>query len=190
MLPGSSACEPIAMAEFIVYVCPTGELAEQIQRFFEESLVQHGANTAHAYMPHCTLTGFFEDRFAAVPLYTQRLTRSYKRAYPSRTDPIITVEGLTFKADWHGLELQSPWLKHLMVDFACTAVSPTRKSALRPKNWLHLSLAYGFPSEQSDALSKLATSLVDPQAAVAWELCFYERRSPKDWCCHCRLPLY
>lgn len=177
------------MPKFIVYACPTGELAEQIQRFFAESLESVGANAVHEFIPHCSLTGFFEDRLSSVPLYTQALTRCYNRALRSRPTPAITIQGFAFRPDWHGLELESPWLKKLIVDFACTVNSPTRKEALRIKDWLHLSLAYEFPTEQGKALSQLASQRIDPTAPVGWELRYYQRDDTHAWTCHQTWPL-
>ena len=177
------------MPKFIVYACPVGELAEQLAIYFAKSRLTIGSNTAHHYMPHCTLTGFFEDTTRSVPQYTQTLTRSFKRFQRSQPDPVLEVQKLSFRADWHGLELSSEWLRRLITDFVCTATSPTRKSSLRPKEWLHLSLAYDFTPDQDEALRSLAQSLVHPDAPVAWELRFYQRNSDQSWICHQCLPL-
>ncbi|MBD2258620.1 hypothetical protein [Pseudanabaena sp. FACHB-2040] len=177
------------MPKFIVYACPTGELASQVQRFFEESRRVFGPNAAHAYMPHCTLLSFFEETPNSVPLYTQSLTRAYKRALRSQPTPAIAVTGFAFRPDWHGLELASPWLRQLMVNFASTTHSPTRKGGLRLKDWLHLSLAYEFSPDQAKGLSQMATELIDPAAAVTWELRYYQRNQDDHWICHQVLPL-
>lgn len=168
---------------FIVYACPVGELADQLDRYFQQSLAVCGANAAHRYMPHCTLTGFFHDEEMAIPLYVQALDRALRQALPCPT-PVITIQQLTFRSDWHGLELQSDWLKSLMANFATLAVSPTRQDALRLKDWLHLSLAYEFQTEQSDGLMRLAQDAITLQAAVRWELRFYQRHADQRWTCH------
>ncbi|NER83009.1 MAG: hypothetical protein F6K42_26335 [Leptolyngbya sp. SIO1D8] len=172
------------MPKFIVYACPVGELANQLETYFEKSRLMCGPNSAHYYMPHCTLTGFFEDKIATVPAYTQKLERSYKRLQRSLPDPVIDIQGLTFRPDWHGLELQSDWLRKVMVDFVCTATSPTRSSPLRLKEWLHLSLAYDFQADQAETLTILAQDLIEPSASVGWELRFYQRTPDKQWVCH------
>jgi hypothetical protein len=176
------------MPKFIVYACPTGDLADQVQHFFEESRRVFGPNAAHNYMPHCTLVGFFEESVGSVPLYTQGLMRAYKRAVRSQPSPAIEVKGFAFRPDWQGLELVSPWIKQLMVDFVCTTASPTRKESLRLKDWLHLSLAYEFPPSQAKPLSQMATALINPEAAVNWELRYYQR-DEGNWICHLVLPL-
>lgn len=177
------------MPKYIVYACPTGEMAEQLSVYFEKSRIACGPNAAHQYMPHCTLTGFFEDVPGAVPQYTQKLERSLKRFRRSQPDPVIKVKDLVFRADWHGLELSSEWLKKLTVDFVCTATSPTRSSRLRPKDWLHLSLAYDFPPNEVDTLETLAVDLIDPQTPVGWDLRFYQQNPDKSWLCHRSLRL-
>jgi ubiquitin-associated SH3 domain-containing protein len=174
--------------QFIVYACPTGELADQIATYFEKSAAQCGFNAAHQYMPHCTLTGFFWEQPKTAPRYVQTLERAYKLLARSRPHPAITVNKLTFRPDWHGLELEAPWLQKLMTYFTCTADSPSRKEPIRLKSWLHLSLAYDFSPEQESDLRELAETLVDPGAPVEWDLRFYQRQQNR-WICHTKLPL-
>lgn len=168
---------------FIVYACPVGELADQFDRYFQESRARCGTNTAHRYMPHCTLTGFFKDEEAAIPLYVQALDRALRQAQ-SCPMPVITIQKLTFRSDWHGLELQSDWLKNLTASFATLAVSPTRQEALRLKDWLHLSLAYEFQPEHSELLTQLAQKHINLHTSVQWELRFYQRYPDHRWFCH------
>lgn len=168
---------------FIVYACPMGELADQLDRYFQQSLTRCGENAAHRYMPHCTLTGFFQDEEATIPLYVQALDRALMEALPC-PNPVITIQQLTFNQDWHGLELQSDWLKSMIASFANFAISPTRLDALRLKNWLHLSLAYEFPPEQSETLIQLAQNYIKIQSPVQWELRFYQRHPDYHWTCH------
>lgn len=177
------------MAKLIVYACPVGELARQLEHYFEKSRLVCGPNSAHHYMPHCTLTGFFDDVSSAVPRYTQTLERSLKRFRRSQPDSPVDVTALTFRNDWHGLELSSEWMRQLVLDFVGAATSPTRKTPLRPKDWLHLSLAYDFAPEQADTLKSLAQELIDPAQAVEWELRFYQRQPDQSWLCHRRWPL-
>lgn len=177
------------MPKFVVYACPIGELADQLASYFSKSRLSCGSNTAHQYMPHCTLTGFFEDATSSVPQYTRALERSLKRYRRSQPDPPLTVIDLEFRPNWHGLRLSSEWLNELILDFVCTATSPARKSPLRPKSWLHLSLAYGFAADQADILQSLARETVFPQSPVEWELRFYQQHPNLTWTCHQRLEL-
>lgn len=171
-------------SKLIIYACPIGPLGTQLDTFFARSRAEIGPNSAHGYMPHCTLTGFFHDEPPALPLYCAALEAALKQARPTRPDPVISIERVLFKPEFHGLELHSAWLRDLTADFAARAASPTRNEALRLKDWLHLSLAYNFASEQHAALRRLAEAIVDVAAPVAWELRFYERCSDGSWHCH------
>ena len=172
------------MPKFIVYACPLGELAAQLNTYFDKALTFCEANAAHNYMPHCTLTGFFEERTRSIPVYTHFLTRSLNRLLLTRPHPVIEITDLAFRPDWHGLELQSPWLQKVMVDFVTTAKSPTRPEPLRLKQRLHLSLAYEFKPAHQDTLVQLAQEVVNLEADVEWELRFYQRRANNNWTCH------
>jgi hypothetical protein len=175
------------MPQLIVYACPVGELADQLAVYFEQSRAACGPNTAHQYMPHCTLTGFFEDTTSHIPAYADGLARSLQQHQRSHPHPPVVITSLTFREHWHGLELSSAWLQQLIRDFASAATSPTRSAPLRLKTWLHLSLAYGFDPIHHTALKELAQALIDPQASVEWELRLYERHADGTWTCHQRL---
>lgn len=171
------------MAQFIVYACPIGELAQQLEDYFEQSQLICGKNAAHNYMPHCTLTGFFQDSEASVPIYLQALDHTLTQAQPYPR-PAITVTQMSFRPDWHGLELRSDWLKQQIANFANLAQSPTRSENLRLKTWFHLSLAYEFQPKQSDKLTQLAQQFINPEASVEWEVRFYQRYPDRTWNCH------
>jgi hypothetical protein len=173
---------------YIVYACPAGELAGQLDRYFAASRECCGPNTAHEYMPHCTLTGFFEDEPAALAGYVAALDAARRDALETARAPALAVRGLELRPQFHGLLLEGPWLVAMVADFARRAASPTRQG-LRLKDWLHLSLAYGFPPEQHEPLASLARDLVDARAPVSWELRFYERHPDNTWTCHARWPL-
>jgi ubiquitin-associated SH3 domain-containing protein len=166
----------------IVYACPTGPLNEQIEAYYAHTLHEFGPNKAHEYMPHCTLTGFFRDVPTAIPLYIDALEKAvYRPDVPSLP---ITITNMLLLPEWLGLTLEAEVLRERIAVFAQYADSPTRGDSLRLKDNLHVSLAYGFPSEQYPALSRLADEMVTPSAPVAWDLRFYERSSDNEWICH------
>ena len=177
------------MPQLIVYACPVGELADQLDAYFAQSRVACGPNAAHHYMPHCTLTGFFEDTTSRIPAYAAGLVRSLQQHQRSHPHPPIVVTSLTFREHWHGLELSADWLRQLIADFATAATSPTQPSPLRLKDWLHVSLAYGFAAEHREGLQHLAEHLINPQSSVDWELRLYERHADGTWTCHQRLKI-
>lgn len=170
-----------AFVPLILYACPIGPLEQQIASYFERSQVCYGPNKAHDYMPHCTLTGFFHDRAAAIPAYIQAIDGALGDLSPVG-EADISITALTFRPDWHGLELQSPWLRRLVARFAGLASSPTRRDALRIKDWLHVSLAYGFDPAHGAGLRSLAEPMVDPKAPCRWNLRLYQRHP--TWVCH------
>lgn len=59
--------------EFILYLCPSGSLLEQLDKFYSESLLKTGFNTAHNYHPHITLCSFFQAPDEAVCLLVNGL---------------------------------------------------------------------------------------------------------------------
>ncbi|MBE9048210.1 hypothetical protein IQ255_28120 [Pleurocapsales cyanobacterium LEGE 10410] len=168
--------------QFIVYACPTGELAENLTKYFAKSRELAGENTAHKYMPHCTLTGFFTDELSSVPFYLQALSKAYLEAQ-NDLSLNITITDLAFSENWHGLELQSNSLKQLISNFARLEQSPTRQEPLRLKDWLHLSLAYNFNPEDREQLKDLAREIINIQAEVNWELRFYQKNPDWTWKC-------
>jgi hypothetical protein len=172
------------MIELIVYACPTGALADQLERYVVRAQAECGPNTAHRYMPHVTLTGFFHDLEASAPFYAAQLGAALADLQPAPAPP-LAVAGLEINREFHGLLIESAWAKRVTARFAELAHdSPTRSDALRVKDWLHLSLAYGFAAEQHDALAALARELVDPRAPAGWELRLYERRPGDAWVLH------
>ena len=165
--------------QFIIYACPVGELNTQIETYFIKSRELYGANSAHKYMPHCTLTGFFTEDFNLIPFYLQALDAAYSSAKNNSLN--VAIAKLHFAKDWHGLELQAQGLKQLVCNFAYSDLTPPEK--LRLKDWLHLSLAYGFNPEYREQLQNLAIETIDLQAKVNWELRFYQKNSDWTWQC-------
>lgn len=177
------------MSTYIVYACPTGILADHIDRYYAVSLERYGPNAAHKYMPHCTLTGFFHDEPDSIPTYITALEAALDRARATQPSAPLVIIEMVLREDFHGLLLDGPWLKAFVADFARTVNSPTRQDALRLKEWLHLSLAYEFPPQQHEPLAELARTLVDITTDVQWNLCFYERHEDGAWTCHAHWPL-
>ncbi len=173
----------IINCQFIIYACPVGELNNQLEIYFTKSLQLYGENTAHKYMSHCTLTGFFSDNCSSIPVYLEALDRAYKKAKHNNLSLDIEIKQITFSGNWHGLELQADGLKELIVNFTQIANSPTRTEEIRLKDWLHLSLAYDFDERNGEKLKFLATELIDLNSNVNWELRFYQKNPDWSWKC-------
>ncbi|NEQ34828.1 MAG: hypothetical protein F6K40_00270 [Okeania sp. SIO3I5] len=172
------------LREFIVYACPVGELNNQVEEYFTTTCAECGENAAHKYMPHCTLTGFFHDESTAIPIYIQALDIAWQNALTIRLNKPIVIVDFKVKPDFHYLKIESVWIEKLIANFANIAKSPTRTDRFRLKSNLHLTLAYKFPSEQQQTLTKIAKKIINPQAEVSWELRFYERHPDHSWTCH------
>ena len=169
--------------KFIVYACPVGELYQQVDLFFQKSRQYCGDNPAHRYMPHCSLTGFFEEQTSRMTDYISALDKAY--FWSQNTDVLLDIKVLkmTFKPRWHGLELEAVGVQKMMNHFVESAPSPTG-STLRLKQGLHLSFAYQFNPEQSQTLKQLAQEIINPKAQTQWELRFYQKHPDWTWTCH------
>jgi len=178
-----------AMTRLILYACPRGVLATQIKTYLQLTQQRYGPNAAHAYMPHCTLTGFFSDQESAISGYVKTLEKVWGKHLQDSPKASIEIEQMLFREHWHGLALRANWLKRLTAEFAQQADSQTRPEAIRLKDWLHLSLAYDFNPEDGPKLQQLATELIDPSATVDWEMRFYQRSEQQQWTCHRSWPI-
>ncbi|MGC9527394.1 MAG: hypothetical protein ACP5D7_17820 [Limnospira sp.] len=165
--------------ELIVYACPVGELNDKIEAYFRKSRDVCGANLAHNYMPHCSLTGFFQDSEMEIFPHIKILDLLLKLSEIS-----IKITGMTFKENWHGLEIQAPELKQLIANFISESRAIANPKNLRSKEWLHLSFAYNFEAENHDKLKQIALDLIDINAPVQWEIRFYQRHEDGSWRCH------
>ncbi|MEM7736900.1 MAG: hypothetical protein AAF267_14045 [Deinococcota bacterium] len=170
--------------ELIVYACPVGDLAASLQTYFQLAKANFSANPAHNYMPHITLTGFFEAEAKDVAKLTGWLEAALAAQQP-KPDPVLKITQLILKPEFHGLDIRSPYLKIVTADFANRA---HELIPLRLKDWLHLSLAYDFPESENTGLHQLAKHTVDIYSSVQWELCLYERHH-QGWTQHLSLPL-
>lgn len=170
----------MGVSELILYACPTGELAGQIDDIFTK--LADRPTTAQHYPPHCSLTGFFHDDPGAVPIYAQAAEVTVAAA----ANPPVSIEVVALRTEhwWIGLEIRSPSLHTLAADFTRQVADiPTRIDDVRLKDWLHVSLAYGYEPDEHDELADLITSTVVPLAATGWELRLYERAN-EIWTSH------
>ncbi len=172
------------LTKFILYVCPTGALAQQLEHYFTQARARFSHNPAHDYMPHISLTGFFADEATAAAHYVALLQALVATFAPTKPTPVLTITNVCLDDQFHGFEIAAPWLQALTAAFAKQATSPTRLEAIRCKNGLHLSCAYRFPAEESAALVQLARETIALDAPVVWVLRFYERHSDQSWTSH------
>lgn len=176
-------------SRYIVYACPSGSLAEQLAAYFAAVPALFAENPALGYPPHCSLTGFFTDDKDMVHVHLQALDGLWHHAWARWDNRGVRVANARFEPRFHGLELESPWVRRLITDYAVLMAAPPLGRTLRLKEWLHLSYAYRFPAELDAPLRQLAARIVDPTASAEWELRFYEQRPDLTWLCHRSWPL-
>jgi hypothetical protein len=98
------------LSSLIVYACPTGTFAKQLQDYLEESHRRFGPNEAHLYPPHCTLTGFFHDLPGSIDVYEQALDVTLQRLKAEKPEPPVVFGKLKLENGFHRIVLSSPWL--------------------------------------------------------------------------------
>jgi hypothetical protein len=166
--------------ELILYATPTGPLAAACNEYFA-AVAALGVTLAQTYPPHCTLTGFFRRDPSRVRIVAEEVQDALADLCPSSPDA-VSIVGLHEQPTWIGLELSSLWLAD------CTAAVVARhqvqagEDAVRPKDWLHLSLAYG-PNTQLDAYAERARQSFSPMPLGGWEVALWERDG-QSWIRH------
>jgi len=171
----------LSTSELILYLTPEGQLGDQCAQFFRDSARSLGVTTAHSYPSHVTLTGFF--RRAPERLDEIRSELGGILAEPRLAPPeAVEILGLVRTAAWVGLEVRSAWAHELTSTIVDRHRVLAGEDALRPKDWLHLSLAYGLCEDQQlDDFVSMAEAIVDPAAAVEWRVGLWERVADGSW---------
>lgn len=160
--------------EYVVYLCPTGPLYEQIQNFWEESLQKCGWNGAHNLVPHITMCSFFKSGDENCEALVSALKDVVHSILPSLPSSLTLDKYIS--PNYMGLFLndqQAEILKKLAVAYVkevahlCTTGEAATKA-------LHLTLAYQFSPSQFSLLESLV-DMVDPRTPAAWEVRLYSR---------------
>ncbi|XP_063991645.1 ecdysteroid-phosphate phosphatase [Diachasmimorpha longicaudata] len=159
--------------EYILYLCPTGLLAEKLAKFWVESRDLEW-NKAHNYLPHITLTRYFK-----VP---DESAEQVSHVLDTLLDQSECPECLDFDTyispNFMGLfveDKQAKWLESIAVRFV-HKLSALGISAEAHTNSLHISLAYQF----SSSLFQPLRSMVERLGTITtsnWELRLYSRDS-------------
>ena len=90
-----------------------------------------------------------------------------------------TLTAVNLSDDWVGLEIRSQWLQGVAGAYAEAVGARPGEDALRLKDWLHLSLAYGVVDLTQHGV--LAAEKIDPTASVDWEVGLWERHGSDTW---------
>jgi hypothetical protein len=166
----------VTHAELILYATPRGPLADALADVFDR-IAETRATTAQEYPPHCTLTGFFHRPTRDVSRIVDELKRSLLDVGTMPSNAVQIAE-IHCRDDWVGLELQSPWLTHLTERFVHHHALRAGDDALRPKEWLHLSIAYGIDDNRHAARE---IEEVDFVKEVQWDVAIWQRLADGQW---------
>ena len=166
--------------ELILYATPTGALAASCDAYFARVREEFGPTTAQTYPPHVTLTGFFRRLPARADGVIAEMRAQIADAGPVPAG-MVEVAELIADAEWVGLRISSAWLTDLAAALIARHELAPGDDALRPQDWLHLSLAYGERGSQPSFAvhGSLAKKLVDPTSVAGWEVAVWERRSER-----------
>lgn len=162
--------------ELILYAWPTGPLADAAERYFSVASDRLGPTTAQTFPVHCTLTGFFRRSGSRADEVVAALD-AVIHDHGGPDD--VVIDRLGVRDGWVGLELTSPGLIDLIAAAVSAVVPDEGEDALRPKEWLHVSLAYGVADVAPYAA--LAAELVDPGLPAEWEVGCWERLPDGGW---------
>jgi hypothetical protein len=164
---------PLSPAEhgvaLVVVATPVGPLAHAIDAYRQAVAVRCGRNAAHLDDAHCLLVRTYRDHPSAVDAYRHVLSETVDDA-TRRGQRSVTVTDLCTTPRWHGLEIESPALLALAVDFATRATTAARGCAVTRQDRLRLTLAAGFPDAHHEALTELAHRIVDPVLTAQWQV--------------------
>ncbi|XP_074640744.1 ecdysteroid-phosphate phosphatase-like isoform X2 [Tubulanus polymorphus] len=169
--------------EYILYLCPVGELQHQLDQFWLNSFKECGWNQARNYFPHMTMTTFFEVKDDAIELLCSAMEDTCKTV---KNIPKVLKLDFFNSDNFIGLFMNEetvPFAKELIMTFSEQA----RKHGIAVpvyKKEHHLSLAYKFLSDQKADVTKLTTMAkqIDLAGDVRWDLRLYSRDARSKNC--------
>ncbi|ELU07750.1 hypothetical protein CAPTEDRAFT_193119 [Capitella teleta] len=174
--------------DYILYLCPVGQLQHELLDFWQKSYQECGWNRAHNYFPHITLCSFFKADDAQVSKLSHAIKTIAERI--GTLPEVIELEYFS-SANFIGLfvtESFAPLLKQITADFAEEVKKSLGVTVEPHKKQLHVSLAYQFPAEHRERLENIAKN-INKNLPVRWDLRMYSR-DPKTSNCQVRKVLY
>ncbi|XP_013419245.1 ubiquitin-associated and SH3 domain-containing protein B [Lingula anatina] len=157
--------------EFVLYLCPTGDLATDLDHYWKNTLAQCGWNGAHNFLPHITLCPFFKAKDSQVPHILRAVEKQREKRYPTRVD-LNHFTAPNFIGLFVG-EKCAAVLRNLVAEFA----EDVHKSGVQMEahqKQLHVTLAYQYSPEQHALLEKLSKN-IKLDTPTRWDLRLYSR---------------
>uniref|UniRef100_A0A8D2P8C3 Ubiquitin associated and SH3 domain containing B n=1 Tax=Zosterops lateralis melanops TaxID=1220523 RepID=A0A8D2P8C3_ZOSLA len=161
--------------EYVLYLRPTGPLAQKLSEFWQQSKQICGKNKAHNIFPHITLCQFFMCEDSKVEALTEALQATVMR-WKCKFPAPLPLELYT-SSNFIGLfvkEDSAEVLKKFAADFAAEAASKADVHVEPHKKQLHVTLAYHFQSSHLPTLEKLAQS-IDVKLGCDWVAAIFSR---------------
>ncbi|XP_042199880.1 ubiquitin associated and SH3 domain containing Bb isoform X2 [Callorhinchus milii] len=161
--------------EYVLYLRPTGPLANKLLEFWHQSRQLCGKNKAHNIFPHITLCQFFMCEDSKVDGLSEALQHTVSRW--RATFPFPLALELYTSSNFIGLfveEDSAEIIKKFAADFASEATSKADVRVEPHRKQLHVTLAYHFLSNQLAALEKLARG-IDLKLGCDWVAAIYSR---------------
>ncbi|XP_059812919.1 ubiquitin-associated and SH3 domain-containing protein B-like isoform X2 [Hypanus sabinus] len=161
--------------EYVLYLRPTGPLANKLLEYWHQSRQLCGKNKAHNIFPHITLCQFFMCEDSKVEGLCEALQNTVTRW--KETFPLPLPLELYTSSNFIGLfveEESAEIIKKFAADFALEATSKADVRVEPHKKQLHVTLAYHFQPNHLTALEKLARGL-DLKLGCDWVAAVYSR---------------
>ncbi|OCT70508.1 ubiquitin-associated and SH3 domain-containing protein B [Xenopus laevis] len=161
--------------EYVLYLRPTGPLAQKLSDFWQQSKQMCGKNKAHNIFPHITLCQFFMCEDSKVDALCEALQTTVSR-WKSKFPNPLPLE-LYISSNFIGLFVKDDCaeiLKIFAADFAADALVKTEVRVEPHKKQLHVTLAYHFLDSHLPTLEKLAHS-IDINLGCDWVAAIFSR---------------
>ncbi|XP_050410576.1 ecdysteroid-phosphate phosphatase [Patella vulgata] len=159
--------------EYILYLCPVGELQAELTAFWEKSQNLCGWNGAHSYFPHVTLCPFFKADDRHVPFLAKTLSNLEPKVKNCPENPHLEFFA---QQNFIGLFIggsQYEYFKNIVLDYSA-ALKKEGIIMEAPKKQFHITCAYQYKPEHHETLMKLAKE-INVQAEARWSIRLYSR---------------
>ena len=140
--------------KLIIYACPVGILENELNNFFESSEAKFGWNKAHEYMPHVTLTSFFDLRSRRdIPIVIEALDSTFSQSNP----PYELISNVRIKGSLGNtikIVMNCDYLESCLRRFK-QKIQDVASIKVKNSDSYHLSLGYGYSDNHFEELMNL-----------------------------------